>query len=335
MALDRSTQPIVKDAGGVLVGVAQIRVGLPSMRIAGTAIVGTPVAVGKSNKVSTALDATVYCVKPADVPADNAGTAALSVSGTYTGKVDGSFIIRAVDASNVDVFSPYGYMTTATVASFATGAVINMVSGTASGLTLTIATPSGIAAGDTWVIPVFSGSALSMSQTGIISPYSLFKGAANSIGGLKSASFAPKIDGVKKLESGFPSYVADQVIDKVSIEMSWAGYEYTNANLQSLKNMMSKVINDGELPAISVEMVMRTRGGKLVAMWVPSATFTSLPTYAPTNDYSDVSFQMTGLKQTEFTTDPTGGQLAVAADLARYNAWLNEAPIYRELTYNH
>ena len=117
--------------------------------------------------------------------------------------------------------------------------------------------------------------------------------------------------------------------------MSWAGYEYTNANLQNLKTMMSKVINDGELPAISVEMVMRTRGGKLVAMWVPSATFTSLPTYAPTNDYSDVSFQMTGLKQTEFTIDPTGGQLVVANDLARYNAWLNEAPIYRELSYNH
>lgn len=334
MALDRSTQPIVKDASGVLVGVAQIRVGLPSKRDAGTAITGTPVPVGKSNKVTTALDATTYCVKPLNIPADNAGTATLAATGTYTGKVDGSFIIRAVDATNVDVFSPYGYMVTATVASFSTPVALNMVSGTVSGLSLAITSPSAIAAGDTWVIPVFTSSALDLSQTGIISPYSLFKGATNSIGGLKSASFQPKIDGVKKLESGFPSYVADQIIDKVSIEMSWAGYEYTNTNLQSLKSMMSKVINDGELPSISVEMVMRTRGGKLVAMWVPSATFTSLPTYAPTNDYSDVSFQMTGLKQTEFTVDPTT-QLSVAADLARYNAWLNEAPIYRELTYSH
>jgi hypothetical protein len=98
--------------------------------------------------------------------------------------------------------------------------------------------------------------------------------------------------------------------------------------------MMNKVINDVELPAVSIEFVMRTRNGKQISFWVPSASFASLPTIAPTKDYSDVAYSLTGLKQTEFTTDPTT-QLSVANDLARYNAWLNEAPIYRELNYTH
>ncbi len=335
MALDRGTQPIVKNAGGVLVGVAQVRVGLASKRAAGTAVVGTPVAAGKSVKVATSLDASVYCVKPQEVYADNAGTAVLAATGTYSGKIDGAFIVRAVDATNVDVFSPYGYMTTATIASFnAAPVALNMVSGTASGISLQITTPSAVAAGDTWVIPVFSSSAMDMAQTGIISPYSLFKGATNSVGGVKSATFSPKIDGIKTLSSGFPSYVADQIIDKVSVEMQWNGLEYTNTNLQTLKNMMNKVINEGELPSVSIEFVMRSREGKQISFWVPSATFSSLPSIAPTNDYSDVPYALTGLKQTEFMTDPTT-QLSVANDLARYNAWLNEAPIYRELNYIH
>lgn len=334
MALDRGTQPIVKDSSGVLVGVAQVRVGLASKRAAGVAITGTPVPVGKSLKVFTSSDATVYCVKPQDIYADNAGTATFAATGTYTGKIDGAFIVRAVDATNVDVFSPYGYMETKLVSAFSTATPLNMVSGTVSGVSLQISTPSAIAAGDTWVIPVFTASVLDMSQTGIVSPYSLFKGPTNSVGGVKSATFSPKIDGIKKLESGFPSYVADQILDKVSVEMQWNGLEYNNANLQVLKSMMNKVINEGELPSVSIEYVMRTRGGKQISFWVPSATFTSLPSISPSNDYSDVAYSMTGLKQTEFTVDPTT-QLSVANDLARYNAWLNEAPIYRELNYIH
>lgn len=344
MALNRSLQPIVKDASGVLVGVAQVRVGRPSNRDAGTAAnasVFTP--VGKSQKALGINYSTVCLVKPNTVwAANSASTPAATITGAYTGKVDGNLIIRATAtatagavaeassssaADQIEIFDTYGKLVYT-----ATALVVGTPACTVQGLTIA-GTFTGAKVGDTWVVPVWTASAIALNQTGIISPFSMFYDAADSIGGLKSASFQPKIDGVKKLESGFPSYVADQIIDKVSVEVGWSGYEYTNAKLSLLKQMISRVINTGELSAISVEMVMRTRGNALVRMWIPSCTFTSLPTYSPTNDYSDIAFALSALKQTEFTLDPTGGDLAVAGDLAIYNGWLADSPIYNELSY--
>lgn len=343
MGLDRSTQPIVKDASGVLVGVAQVRVGRPSIRPAGLAVAATNlVACGKSDKVIAVSNTSETVIKPTVVYAANAGaTPGITYSGTYTGKVDGAYIIRATanlgkvadlasstPATRLEVTDPYG-----TVTYTPTGLVLGAAAMTPSyGITFSAGTFASPQVGDTWILPVWSGAALNMQQTGIICPFSMFYDATDSIGGLKSASFQPKIDGVKKLESGFPSYVADQIIDKVSVDVSWSGYEYTNAKLTLLKQMISRVINTGELSAISVEMVLRTRGGSLVRMWMPTATFTSLPTYAPTNDYSDISFAMSVLKQTENTTTANIDALSAPA-LATYNAWLSESPLYTELNY--
>ena len=345
MALDRSTQPIVKDASGVLVGVAQVRVGRPSIRPIG---VGTDmstsvlVACGKSDKVLSTSNSLETVIKPTVVYAANtAAKPTITATGTYTGKVDGAYIIRAtgslgktvdlasaVAATRLEITDPYG-----TITYTPTGLVLGTTAMSASyGVTFTAGTFVTPTVGDTWVVPVWSGAALNMQQTGIICPFSMFYDATDSIGGLKSASFQPKIDGIKKLESGFPSYVADQVVDKVSVDVSWSGYEYTNAKIALLKQMISRVINTGELSAISVEMVMRTRGGSLVRMWMPTATFTSLPTYAPTNDYSDIAFQMSVLKQTENTTTANIDALSAPA-LATYNAWLSDSPLYTELAY--
>lgn len=349
--IDRSLQPIVKDSSGVLVGVAQIRVGKPSIREAGTAVNAPAlVAVGKSNKKMAVADSTVCLVRPTTVYQKNGtaagvvtATPAVTISGAYSGKVDGALIVRATatagagikaeaagdaDADVLEIFNTYGELVyTSTAKVLGTPACV------IQGLTLgaTFVSPK---VGDTWVIPVWAGNSLNMNQTGIISPFSLFYDATDSIGGLKSASFQPKIDGIKKLESGFPSYVADQIIDKVSVDVSWSGYEYTNSKLSLLKQMISRVINTGELSSISVEAVMRTRGGQLVRMWIPSATFTSLPTYAPTNDYSDVAFAMSALKMTEYTTlTDTGLDALDAAKLKIYNGWLADAAIYNELSY--
>lgn len=358
MALDRSTQPIVKSADGVLVGVAQVRVGRPSIRPASTgtnlATNLTLIACGKSDKVAAASNAAEYVIKPVtdsslfalNATAGNVNNAAVKPSvtatGTYTGKVDGAYIIRATGtlgkstdlasttpATRLEVTDPYG-----TVTYTPTGLVLGTAVMTASyGITFTAGTFISPQVGDTWIVPVWSGAALNMQQTGIICPFSLFFDATDSIGGLKSASFAPKIDGVKKLESGFPSYVADTIIDKVSVDVSWAGMEYTNTKISLLKQMISRVINTGELSAISVEMVMRTRGGSLVRMWMPTATFTSLPTYAPTNDYSDVSFALSVLKQTEYTNAASVDSTLSTAALATYNAWLSDSPLYSELNF--
>lgn len=351
MALDRSTQPIVKEASGVLVGVAQVRVGKPSIRDAASS--GTNgsvlIAVGKSNRVMGVTYSNVAMVKPNTLyVANGITTPALTgvTANTYTGKVDGAFIFRATaadnttaaeaystsDATAIQVFSPYGIKVHSEADLTITTQALTMDGTITSGLTVS-ADFTGAKVGDTWILPVWSGSALNLSQSGIVCPFSMTS-ATDSIGGLKSAFFQPKIDSVKKLESGFPSYVADQIVDSVSVAVSWSGYEYTNAKLNLLKGMISRVVNTGELSAISVEMVMRTRGGTLVKMWIPSCTFTSLPTYAPTNDYSDIQFEMTALKQTEYSTITTAMGLDTtlsAANLAIYNGWLADANIYSEL----
>lgn len=354
MALDRSTQPIVKDASGVLVGVAQVRVGRPSIRAIISGVGPTTyqgiIPASKSKKVKAASNQAVIVVKPEEVWAPNGLTTLPTITAPtwgYTGKVDGNIIIRAcatgstgvvaesagtAGANVIEVFNTYGELVTSSLslASFAFSC---------QGVQFTAAF-TGATVGDTWTIPCWSAGGLNLNQTGIISPFSMFASndSSGSVGGLKSASFQPKIDGIKKLESGMPSFVADTIIDKVSVDLSWSGFEYTNSNLLQLKTMIGKVINNGELPAISVEMVMRTRGGSLVRMWVPSCTFTSLPTYAPTNDYSDVSFGLSALKMTEFTAITTDMGLdaltgGTPTKLAIYNAWLSEAPLYTELPY--
>jgi hypothetical protein len=357
MALDRSTQPIVKDASGVLVGVAQVRVGQPSIRSAQTAVNAIKlIAVGKSDRKMGTSDNTVAIVKPTSAYlANTLATPALTgvTAGQYIGKVDGAFIFRATASDNVlaaedaivtlpgsgqtaataiQVYSPYGIKVHSEADLTLTTQALTMDGTVASGLTVSVDF-TGAKVGDTWVLPVWGKEALSLTQTGIVSPFSMFYDATDSIGGLKSASFQPKIDGIKKLESGFPSYVADQIIDKVSVDVSWNGLEYTNSKLTLLKQMISRVVNTGELSAISVELVMRTRGNQLVRMWIPSCTFTSLPTYAPTNDYSDVAFAMSALKQTEFSTVPASLDALSAASLKIYNGWLSDSNIYSELSY--
>ena len=324
MALDRSTQPIVKDASGVLVGVAQIRVGKPSIRSAGTASVGTATAVGQSDKILSTMDNTTYVVRPKTVYAGNSGTGTITVSGTYTGAYDGTIIIRATDSTNVEIYAPNNYYKTqALVGGAMTSYSVMLTSVLASGLTID-ATFTGLAAGDTWVVPVWSGAAQNKNQTGIVSPYSMFSGSTYSIGGLKSAGFTAKINGVKKLETGFPAITADQIIDSTSVSINFEALEYTNTNMNTLKSMMNEIINKGNIAAVPIEAVMRTRGGTLVSFWIPTTTFTSLPDISPQNDYSSIKYELEALKQTEVTGETT-----------YYNTALAESYLYSELYYTH
>jgi len=325
MAIDRSVQPIVKDASGVLVGVAQIRVGLPSIRPAGTAITRPITAVGKSKKVTAALDNTTEVVKPADVFALNAGTGTFTISGTYTGAQDGAFILRASTATTIEVWSPMGYKdTNITVAAGSfTSTALNSASGTASGLSVSGGSITSMAEGDTWIIPVWSGSAQSNSQTSIVSPFSLLT-AGNSVGGLKASKISFNIGSTKKLTSGFPEYVADQVIDSTSVSVGWESLEFNNASIQTLRDMMNEVINNGNIASIPVEVLCRTRGGSLYAYWCPSTNFSKFPEIAPTNDFASTSYEMEALKMTEVT-----------GAAAYRNAWLTEAPLYQENRFTH
>ncbi len=339
--IDRSTQAVVRDSGGVLVGVAQVRVGKPSMRstVGGTGA-GTAVAVGKSTTGNVAwMGTNVETVLPTEVFAANAGSMTIAISGTYTGIVDGAFIIRATSAGQtavLDVYSPVGYKTTlsALAAGSSGGAKDLKINSADSAPALKISITggtAGIAIGDTWIVPVYTTAAISNSQTGIICPWSLLT-SSDSVGGLKSSKLGFNIGSVKKLEAGFPTQVYDQIIDGTNISLGFESLEFNNTAIQTLRSMMNQVINNGAIAAVPLEILCRTRKGDLYSYFVPSANFSKFPEISPQNDFSSTSYEFQALKQTEISpaipTSPTQDEI-------NYNAWLTNAPLYMEQRHTH
>lgn len=326
MALGKEFQPKVKSADSVLVGVAQVRIGKPSTRDAEAAAVMAVQSVGQSALKSVNLQSglPINIIKPTrtgNTGMPNAATPFVS-SGTYTGEYDGCFIIRKM-GTDYSIFGPDGVEDAGVTIAEITAGYSMMVAGVASGATITgvIDTP---AEGDTWVVPVWAAGEKSNDQTAIVTPYSMFSTDAESVGGLTEASFTPAVDEVKTLESGFPSTVDASMITKTSVEISFGALEYTNSNLQYLRDMISGVINDSAQMSLPVEVVMQTRGGDLITFWCPNASLSNLPAIAPTNDFSTMTWTLKASTQTE-----------EANYSATYNKWLTESPIFSELVYIH
>lgn len=318
MGINNQYQPRIKDVSGVLMGIAQIRVGLPSVRSGSTAVTKAVQAVGKSTLYTDSGGVTV--VKSSPVYTANVGTGAPTVTGDYTGSVDGCFIVRMINGTTGTIYAPDG-----TAAAFSAIAPIATDPAEFQGLTFagTLTTP---AAGDTWVVPVWADSTAGLVkvQTGITSPFSMFSGDNESVGGLASSSFAPKIDEKKELFTGFPAVSADVMVTKTSCTISFSAYEYNNANMAYLKNMVSSVINDAQMVAVPIEVVMMKKSGDLVTFWCPSCSLDTMPTYSPIDDYSKFDWAFTANKMTEITG---------AADT--YNGFLRNTQVFYELTYKH
>ena len=338
MALGKQYQAKVKNAGDVLVGVAQVRVGLPSVRpanyVTGTATVKAAFQVPDSTIKSQPLsDGSGNCniIVPgtSTITAPTGGS--LTASGTYTGLYDGAFIVR-YNGTGYDIFGPDGMQDTATVASVTSGYNMKLggSSGAASGATIT-GTITGVATGMTWVVPVWSSAAVNRAQTGIISPYGIFQKDYNSVGGLKGAKFVPKVDETKTLSSGFPETEDARVLTRTSVSISFEALEYSNANLKGLKDMISSAINDTTTAALPVEIVMRTLGNTLVSFWCPSCSLDSFPELAPTNDFSSFNWSLSANKPTEFSAISEGQ----SAPTVQFNTWQSDANLFTEFAFIH
>lgn len=331
MALDKRYQGFVKDAGGVLVGVSQIRVGLPSVRAAGVltgsatikavqqvpdSTISTVVGTDGSTLVDLVIPGTTITAATASLAMASSGTA-------YSGAYDGAFIIR-YNGATYDIFAPNGYKDAAVAASAITaGYDMKLAAATMSGakITGTLTTP---ASGLTFIVPVWSSAATDKVQTGIVCPYSPFLADNNSVGGIVSASWDPQLEDVKKLTSGFPEITIDSIVAKTTVGIKFEAQEYENTNISRLVDMIDSTINKSSLAAISIEVVMRTRGGSLRTFWHPNCALDKLPSIAPTNDYSKLSWEFTAQKQTE-----------IAGESVVYNTWLSNANIYNPLSYLH
>lgn len=312
-------QAKTKAVDGILVGVAQVRLGKPSVRAAGTAAVKAAQAVTQSTlKAVEASDGTtVQVIRPTDTA--NTGTATLTASGTYSGTYDGAYIVRIEGTGATGAYrilGPDGVTTTGNLSGSA-------LTHTNSGITIT-GTFTNHAIGDTWIVPVWAGTATDKVQTGIICPYSLFSKSNESVGNVSDASFTPKLDSVKTLESGFPASTDDRIVEKTSVDIQFTAKEFTNATIAQLTDMISSTINESGLPSISCEVVCRTKGGAQESFWVPNASITNFPAISPKNDYSDLQWSLGASKMTEIT-----------GETAAYNAHLSNTWIYYRLRYIH
>jgi hypothetical protein len=317
MSLSVAYQPKVKDASSVLVGIAQLRIGLPSVRTGTAAVIKAVQAVGKSDVATDVSDGTTEYVVARNIYTANGGSGTLTASGQYTGTVDGCFILRLTGASAGKLYAPDGDVTTVNA--------VAPVAVTADGVTFG-GTITGGAAGDTWVIPVWADSTTGISkvQTGIVSPFSMFSGANESVGGLRSCTLTPKIDDQKTLSSGFPETTDDTMIVKTSVDIAFEALEYDNIQMSYLKDMVFKGINQGLVSSVAVEVVMRTRGGNLRTFWCPTTTINNYPAFGPGQDYSSFSYGLSANKMTEIT-----------GASATYNAFLRNTPVFQELAYLH
>lgn len=314
----------VKDSSTSLVGIAQVRIaGVTSSRASGTAAViaaATPlVAVGKSTTITDATDGVTKIVRPATSRTDVNTSALLPVAvaaAGYTGSVDGTFILVTESVTVCAVYAPDGSRTAGTLS---TG-VITMAA--VQGVTIS-GTITGTAAGDTWVLPVTAATAQSASQTGIVSPYSMFKGSANSVGGLTDSGWVPKIDGISKLESGFPSVVNDQIVTKVSAGVKFTAQEFSGGVVGVLSNLVDAAMT-GDLQAIAAEIVFRDKGNRLTTYWCPSCTIVNAPEISAKNDWSTTPWELA-----------VNDQVETGAVNSTHAAWLRNSNLYTRLFYTH
>lgn len=316
---DVSNQAAVKDSSTALVGIAQVRLALnTSMRAALTNVIAaaTPLsAVGKSTMFLDATDSTEIVIPQVVYQANGATSSTAVAAGTYTGSVDGCFILRVLSATTGTLYAPDGTKT-------AVAALAVLAPGAVQGITITGAIVGG-AAGDTFILPVVANTVQNSNQTGIVSPYSMFKGSTNSVGGLTDSSWEPKLDNIAKLESGFPSNVNDSIITKTSAGIKFTAQEYGNPVVSVLRYMANAAIGLGDLHSVAAEIVFRQRSGNLITYWCPSCNLQSVPTLSAKNDFSTVAWDLSVNKQVQGTAVTT------------YGAWLRNTPMFFELQYPH
>jgi len=331
MAVAKKFQPVPVDAGKVLLGVAQVRLSPPSVRAAGTAVIKAVRQVPDSTiSTVTGVDGStsVKIVVPSTTLSNTGITSTLAASGTYTGTRDGAFIIRvktlsAAAGATADIFSPTGYVEE-DVALPLTNKNLNIESATTSGVLVSGNVTAGGVVGQTFIIPVVSGSAQDSIQTNIICPYSIFSEANESAGALRDSKFSPKVDSQEIFEAGFPAETYSSVITKTSVAVSFTASEFSNTNIDHLRSLMSSVINDSKMGAVACEIMLAASDGTLYSYYVPSAKLETFPEFAPTNSYSAQSWSLNAARQTQVS----GG--AVVS-----NTWLTNTKVFYEGDYEH
>ena len=280
-ARDTDNQPMTKNVANLAIGKFQVRVGKPSRRVSGAAIIKD---AQKRKNGATWDDAT------------NTNPTAAS-AGTYSGTLDGAYIVEVTNESGpiCSVTEPDGTVTASVDFSGAVGSPVTL----GDGVTLSFSSVSatGFVIGDVWVVGAYTGNAVSSALTGIASPYS-FLTKSDSVGSISSASLETSPT-YKNHESGYPLVKDLVMLESSTVTVSSAIEELdagsspiVTGEAVSLFDILLDASINGTLYNVPVELVAELVTGGTVSFWLPNCQVTPQGELAPGNDWANMPFAL-------------------------------------------
>lgn len=279
-ARSTANQPMTKDVANLGIGMFQVRVGMPSRRIAGVSSITT----AQKRKHGATFD---EAVNTAVVP---------TASGTYTGGVDGAFVLTCTNATGpvFSMVSPDGTVT-GSVAFVADATPVVLTDGVS--LEFDAVADTGFEVGDVYVVGAYTADAIDNTVTGISSPYS-FLTSADSVGAIQSAALETNPT-YKEHMSGYPK-VRDMLMLESSTVTINTAIEEVNAAISvmskgyavTLFDMLFDASVNGSLYNVPVELVVNLVTGGTFALWFPNCQITPQGEFAPGMEWANLPFSL-------------------------------------------
>jgi hypothetical protein len=276
-ARNTANQPLSKNVANLGIGMFQVRVGKPSRRLAGVASTTAPQKRVAGGATSTA---------------DPVGT----VTGTYTGAVDGAFVLTCTNATGpvFSMVSPDGTATpTVTFVTDATPVVLT------DGISLEfdVVADTGFAVGDVYVVGAYSADAQDNIITGIASEYS-FLTSADSVGAIQSASLETNPT-YKDHYSGYPKIKDLQILESSTVTIKSALEEinastgvFTTGYATNLWDILFDASVSGSLYNVPVEIVAELVTGGTLSFWMPNCQITPEGDFTPGDEWASMPFAL-------------------------------------------
>lgn len=226
-----------------------------------------------------------------------AGTA--TATGSYTGAVDGAFVITATGVGGYDWVAPDG--TTGSEGALTSQLLANGVSAAFS---------AALTGDEVFVIPVYSDDAQTGTRTNILSEYSILS-QYDSIGAIQNSSFSVNST-MKEHTSGSPAKKDFAILESsdIAIEVTMEEFNVGSAALTAgeattvFDMVLDSAVNQTKY-FVPVELVAEmATGGTPFRLWLPSCQVIAQFEMGPGDDWAGSPFQLKAVRQTGLTGAP-------------------------------
>ncbi len=272
---DIAYQPITVDTEGLVIGKMQVRVGKWARRGAGTA------TIFPARKVVGAVDTTMP----------------LTSGGTYTGNIDGGYVIEILTGGVPDGTTAGAYeIFDLDGTSLGSGWIPTDGSAVAvgsAGVTVVFSATYDYTAGDKYVIGVETASALDSSATNIACPYPYLP-VDYSVGALATTEITSNIT-YKDHYSGFPEKKTLSVLEKSEVQFNAAIEEIAptgNPTTAGYATGLADAVIDASITGVDyyapVEIVITGAFGRTLHFWIPNAQLIPSANFNPSDDWANL-----------------------------------------------